>query len=193
MKLKTRIWLIIAGTCLTIIANQPVFLDHLTYERDATLSKNLTTSMQEFCAKHRSDPTYPGCRVQGPAQRPIEALPIAVPQPIGVDHQRWMIQAGIPPAEQTDANFIITNESGWQVTVSNYQGSGAYGLCQALPGSKIASEGPDWRTNPITQLRWCNKNAHSGRYTGWASVKAWWLRTDCRPPGANPCYPGHWW
>lgn len=32
--------------------------------------------------------------------------------------------------------------------------SGAYGLVQALPGSKMASAGADWRTNPATQIQW---------------------------------------
>ena len=33
-------------------------------------------------------------------------------------------------------------------------GSGAYGIPQALPASKMAAAGPDWRTNPATQIRW---------------------------------------
>ena len=43
-------------------------------------------------------------------------------------------------------------ESGWRVTASNP--SGAYGIPQALPGSKMASAGDDWRTNAATQIRW---------------------------------------
>jgi hypothetical protein len=43
-------------------------------------------------------------------------------------------------------------ESGWRVYASNP--SGAYGIPQALPGSKMASAGADWRTNPATQIRW---------------------------------------
>lgn len=49
------------------------------------------------------------------------------------------------------------NESGWNPTIAN-SSSGAYGIPQALPGSKMANEGqgggPDWRTNPETQIRW---------------------------------------
>jgi hypothetical protein len=43
-------------------------------------------------------------------------------------------------------------ESHWNVYASNP--SGAYGIPQALPGSKMASAGDDWRTNPATQIRW---------------------------------------
>lgn len=48
---------------------------------------------------------------------------------------------------------IVTRESGWNYTATNAS-SGAYGLVQALPGSKMASAGADWRTNPATQIRW---------------------------------------
>jgi hypothetical protein len=44
-------------------------------------------------------------------------------------------------------------ESGWSHTAANPTSS-AYGIPQALPGSKMASAGPDWQTNPITQIRW---------------------------------------
>jgi len=44
-------------------------------------------------------------------------------------------------------------ESGWRVNAQNPR-SGAYGIPQALPGSKMASAGSDWRTNPATQIKW---------------------------------------
>jgi len=44
-------------------------------------------------------------------------------------------------------------ESGWNVHAQN-PGSGAYGIPQALPGSKMASAGPDWQSNPATQIAW---------------------------------------
>jgi hypothetical protein len=67
-------------------------------------------------------------------------------------------------------------ESGWDVYASNP--SGAYGIPQALPGSKMASAGPDWQTNAATQIRWglgyikslygspCGAWSHE-RATGW--------------------------
>jgi len=45
------------------------------------------------------------------------------------------------------------HESRWRVTADN-PSSSAYGIPQALPGSKMASAGPNWRTNPATQIRW---------------------------------------
>ena len=51
---------------------------------------------------------------------------------------------------------IIIRESMWKVNATN-PSSGAYGIPQALPGSKMASEGNDWRTNPATQIIWAIK------------------------------------
>jgi hypothetical protein len=48
---------------------------------------------------------------------------------------------------------IVNHESSWNYRAVNAS-SGAYGLFQALPGSKMASAGADWQTNPATQIKW---------------------------------------
>ena len=48
---------------------------------------------------------------------------------------------------------LWTRESNWNVHASNAS-SGAHGIPQALPGSKMASAGPDWESNPVTQITW---------------------------------------
>jgi hypothetical protein len=48
---------------------------------------------------------------------------------------------------------LWAGESGWRVNAQNTS-SGAYGIPQSLPGSKMATEGADWRTNPETQIKW---------------------------------------
>ncbi|WP_200941863.1 hypothetical protein [Angustibacter sp. Root456] len=50
-------------------------------------------------------------------------------------------------------NSLWQKESGWNTHASN-PSSGAYGIPQALPGGKMASAGSDWRTNPVTQIKW---------------------------------------
>jgi hypothetical protein len=50
-------------------------------------------------------------------------------------------------------NLLWIRESGWNPYARNPY-SGAYGIPQALPGSKMASAGPAWRTNPRTQILW---------------------------------------
>lgn len=54
--------------------------------------------------------------------------------------------------EWADLDALWERESGWETTAANP--SGAYGIPQALPGSKMASAGPDWQTNPKTQIKW---------------------------------------
>ncbi|WNM25027.1 G5 domain-containing protein [Demequina capsici] len=56
---------------------------------------------------------------------------------------------------------LWSRESGWSTTAAN--SSGAYGIPQALPGSKMAAYGDDWRTNPTTQIKWGLAYV-SGRY-----------------------------
>jgi uncharacterized protein YabE (DUF348 family) len=63
---------------------------------------------------------------------------------------------------QYDCLVILWNhESSWRVHASNP--SGAYGIPQALPGSKMASAGPDWQNNAETQIKWGLKYI-AGRY-----------------------------
>ncbi|AZM53002.1 hypothetical protein DMA15_10665 [Streptomyces sp. WAC 01529] len=57
------------------------------------------------------------------------------------------------PAQFAAFDKIVSHESGWDVNATN-SSSGAYGLVQALPGSKMASAGADWKTNPETQIEW---------------------------------------
>ena len=57
---------------------------------------------------------------------------------------------------------LWNHESHWNVSAENTS-SGAYGIPQALPGSKMATVGADWKTNPATQITW-GLNYIAGRY-----------------------------
>ncbi len=83
------------------------------------------------------------------------------------------IAAQIVPANQL-ASFsqIISHESSWNVTATN-PSSGAYGLAQALPGSKMATHGSDWKTNPTTQIKWALDYMNS-RYGSPNGAWAFW-------------------
>ena len=48
---------------------------------------------------------------------------------------------------------LYMSESGWNIHADN-PASSAYGIPQALPGSKMASAGPDWENNAATQIKW---------------------------------------
>ncbi|WP_446459014.1 aggregation-promoting factor C-terminal-like domain-containing protein [Streptomyces zingiberis] len=67
------------------------------------------------------------------------------------------------PADQFQCfSNIVDHESSWNYKASN-PSSGAYGLMQALPGSKMSSAGADWQTNPATQIKW-GLSYMDGRY-----------------------------
>ena len=85
---------------------------------------------------------------------------------------------GINQSDWDYASYIIEKESTWRPGAMN-PSSGAYGLCQSLPANKMASAGSDWRTNPVTQLKWCHSYAQK-RYKGWYHAYNFWLRN-------------HWW
>ncbi|MFB6714747.1 MULTISPECIES: transglycosylase SLT domain-containing protein [unclassified Streptomyces] len=58
------------------------------------------------------------------------------------------------PADQFQCfSNIVNHESTWNYRATN-PSSGAYGLVQALPGSKMSTAGADWQTNPATQIKW---------------------------------------
>jgi hypothetical protein len=66
--------------------------------------------------------------------------------------------------------LLWERESGWNYRAAN-PSSGAYGIPQSLPGSKMASAGSDWRTNPQTQIRWgigYIKNRYGTPCSAWA-------------------------
>jgi hypothetical protein len=89
-------------------------------------------------------------------------------------HADWMRAAGIAESDFGYVDYIIDHESGWGVTKWNYGGSGAYGIGQALPASKMAKFGADYMTNPVTQLRWANAYA-VGCYGSWANAYSHWI------------------
>jgi uncharacterized protein YabE (DUF348 family) len=105
---------------------------------------------------------------------------------IPTDKTSVMAAAGISAGDYAYVNYIVSNESGWCPTKAQGQIGycpsyapasvppyGGYGLGQATPGSKMASFGSDWETNPVTQLRWATSYA-LGRYGSWAAAYSHW-------------------
>jgi hypothetical protein len=82
--------------------------------------------------------------------------PASAPAPSGSPQQIAMAMLssyGWSSSQFSCLDSLWNAESGWSVTASN-PSSGAYGIPQALPGSKMASAGPDWQTSATTQIRW---------------------------------------
>jgi uncharacterized protein YabE (DUF348 family) len=102
------------------------------------------------------------------------------------DKRAVMAAAGIAPSDYPYVDFIMSHESGWCPTKLQGQigycppyapefipsGRG-YGLGQATPGTKMAPYGADWKTNPVTQLRWAIAYT-KGRYGSWAAAYNYW-------------------
>jgi hypothetical protein len=98
---------------------------------------------------------------------PAQAAPSTATQAKAIAHRM------IPDDAQYNAfSRIVEHESGWNVTATN-SSSGAYGLVQALPGSKMASAGSDWKTNPATQIKW-GLNYMNSRYGSPTGAWAFW-------------------
>ncbi|MCX4745448.1 lytic transglycosylase domain-containing protein [Kitasatospora sp. NBC_01287] len=82
---------------------------------------------------------------------PKPAAPVATDtSPSGI---RALAQSMVPAGQWASFANIVNHESSWNFKATN-PSSGSYGLGQALPASKMASAGSDWRTNPVTQIKW---------------------------------------
>jgi hypothetical protein len=80
----------------------------------------------------------------------------ALPVPSGSPQQIAMGMLGSygwSSSQFSCLDSLWNEESGWNVYATN-PSSGAYGIPQALPGSKMASAGPDWQADAATQIRW---------------------------------------
>lgn len=118
------------------------------------------------------------------------AAVVSAPQaPTQSDHTAIMVAVGIAPADYSYVEYIIGKEGHWCPTIWEgesgcpaYHGTNyyrAYGICQALEPGKMATAGPDWETNVVTQLRWCDMYAHSAKFVpyggGWRGAYNYWV------------------
>jgi hypothetical protein len=87
---------------------------------------------------------------QTTAPQPAASAPSGSPQQIA---EQMLSQFGWSSSQFSCLQPLWALESGWNIYASN-PGSGAYGIPQALPGSKMASAGPDWQSDAATQIRW---------------------------------------
>ena len=95
----------------------------------------------------------PGPRV-GPdrAVRPSEQMPEPDAGPREIARE-MLPEYGWDSVQYSCLDQLWISESNWDHTATNPT-SGAYGIPQSLPAEKMASAGPDWRTNPATQIEW---------------------------------------
>jgi LysM repeat protein len=113
-----------------------------------------------------------------PAPVPIAAVPVAyVTTVVSSASAAESYAESLFGSSYSCISYVIRKESDWNVHAVN-PSSGAYGIPQALPGSKMAADGADWENDAATQLRWmkgyvdavyggaCGAMEHEERY-GW--------------------------
>jgi Protein kinase domain len=114
----------------------------------------------------------------GVALLPTVSDPARVAPPDPSTAQRiaydMMSSFGFSPTTYYGCLLDLWNKvSGWVYDAEN--ASGAYGIPQALPGSKMASAGPDWQTDPTTQIKWglgYIKSIYGNPCSAWAFEEA---------------------
>ncbi len=88
----------------------------------------------------------------------------------GGSKSEWLAASNIPADSWGYADFMVSRESGWNPNAVN-KSSGACGLAQALPCSKV----PGNPYNPVDSLNWMNGYVN-GRYGGWANAYNFWQK-----------------
>jgi hypothetical protein len=102
----------------------------------------------------------------------VTAAVKSAPDPYAGESAYKVAEAMVPASQFAAFAWIIEHESGWNVEAQN-PSSGAYGLGQALPASKMAPYGPDYLTDPATQIKWALAYM-DGRYGSPNAAKAFW-------------------
>lgn len=104
---------------------------------------------------------------QQPTQQPVQQAPTQAAQPVPSGSPQQIAEGMLGQFGWSASQFsclqpLWQRESGWNVYAQN-PSSGAYGIPQALPGSRMATAGADWQTDAATQIRW-GLTYISGRY-----------------------------
>ena len=116
--------------------------------------------------------------VKEPVDRVVATGTLSAIRPEWAECMAWAREAGVAEADLEAALTLIYHESGCRVTATNVS-SGAYGIPQALPGTKMATMGDDWETNPVTQIKWMKQYVEK-RYGGWQqALDFWWCKGEC--------------
>ncbi|MFI9152123.1 transglycosylase SLT domain-containing protein [Streptomyces sp. NPDC053367] len=101
-----------------------------------------------------------------------DASTFAVQSSYSIGDIQAMARQMVPGDQFSCFSNIVDHESSWNYQAVN-PSSGAYGLFQALPGSKMSSVGSDWQTNPATQIKW-GLNYMNERYGSPCGAWSFW-------------------
>ncbi|MER6116905.1 lytic transglycosylase domain-containing protein [Streptomyces sp. A0642] len=133
-------------------------------------AKSKKAAAQERLEKERQEKAERAERASRSEVRSASAF--ATQGSYSVAEVQAMARQMIPGDQFQCFSNIVNHESSWNYRASNAS-SGAYGLVQALPGSKMASAGADWQTNPATQIKW-GLNYMDSRYGSPCGAWSFW-------------------
>ncbi|MFV2086643.1 lytic transglycosylase domain-containing protein [Micromonospora sp. LOL_021] len=149
--------------------HQRMTVQRRTAEREAT-EKALATAKAEAAKAKRAEQVTQQKQQEAAARPPAATVPFTGEIPQSCDEFSGnraigcalTLEKGWGLDQFACLNKLWNKESGWNHKAYN-AASGATGIPQALPGSKMASAGADWQTNPATQIKW-GLGYISGRY-----------------------------
>jgi hypothetical protein len=119
-------------------------------------------------------PWYPAPSYAAPVPT-LTPTPLPTPSTPTVAQARAWAMRTLGRTQYTCLSWIVQAESRWDPRAWNRKGSGAYGLAQAKPASRMAPYGADYMTNPITQLRFAIGYARE-RYGSPCEAWEFWAR-----------------
>jgi hypothetical protein len=180
---------VVAGALIVIIGRPQTFSDplgaaiaqvsagkagaSLIQERQQVILEDAATQSFTFTTAPKiSTPPPSG----GASPAPVVVQPPPDPSSAQGIAYNMLASFGFSTSQFSCLDPLWNQESGWRYNAENP--SGAYGIPQALPGSKMATAGADWLTNPATQIKWglgyiqsrygtpCNAWSHEQSY-GW--------------------------
>ena len=127
----------------------------------------------EAAAKERAEAKAAASR-----SKDISDFPVA--SSYSIAQLQAMARQLVPSGQFQCFSNIVDHESDWNYKAVN-PSSGAYGMFQALPGSKMSSVGADWQTNPATQIKW-GLNYMNDRYGSPCEAWSFWQANNwyCR-------------
>ncbi|MEU4394816.1 hypothetical protein [Kribbella sp. NPDC023855] len=130
--------------------------------------KAKNTALARYKALKKTEESSREERASRDAERKkLEGTPREIAKNLLADH-------GWGESQFSCLDKLWMKESGWRVSADNPTSS-AYGIPQALPGNRMAAYGKDWRTNPVTQIKWgldYIENRHNSPCGAWAHSRA---------------------
>ncbi|MER5529570.1 transglycosylase SLT domain-containing protein [Streptomyces sp. NPDC002677] len=154
--------------------------DAVAIQADATAKKDAEQAARVAAAKTATAKKAEAEQAAKEAKERAEAkkaasrssVTFAVQSSYTVAQIQAMAQQMVASGQYQCFSNIVSHESGWNYQAVNAS-SGAYGLFQALPGSKMSSVGADWQTNPATQIKW-GLNYMNSRYGSPCEAWSFW-------------------